>query len=76
MIFAYITGTPALVLPNSNFKVEKCFEWIKECGYIKFVKNPTNENILSSLNLTYCRDGFKKTTEFIDKEMKSLMHKW
>lgn len=38
MIFAYITGTPAIVFPNSNFKVEKCYEWIKNCGYIHFCK--------------------------------------
>ncbi len=36
MIFAYITRTPAIVLPNSNFKVAGCYEWIKDCGYIKF----------------------------------------
>lgn len=42
MVFAYITGTPAIVFPNSNFKVEKCYEWIRNCGYINFcVKNNT-----------------------------------
>lgn len=28
MIFAYITGTPAIVLPNSNHKVVGCYKWI------------------------------------------------
>lgn len=37
MIFAFITGTPAIVLPNSNFKVAGCYQWIKDCGYIQFV---------------------------------------
>lgn len=37
MIFAYITGTPAIVLPNNNFKIKGCFEWIKDCGYIYFL---------------------------------------
>lgn len=37
MIFAYITRTPAIVMPNSNFKVAGCYEWIKDCGYIKFL---------------------------------------
>lgn len=37
MIFSYITGTPAIVLPNSNLKIEKCYEWIKRCGYIFFM---------------------------------------
>lgn len=39
MIFAYITGSPAIVFPNNNFKVEKCYEWIKNCGYILFCKD-------------------------------------
>lgn len=39
MVFAYITGTPAIVFPNSNFKVEKCYEWINNCGYIHFCKD-------------------------------------
>lgn len=37
MIFAYITGTPAIVFSNSNNKVKHCFEWIKDCGYIHYV---------------------------------------
>ena len=36
MIFAYITGTPAIVLPNSNRKIEMCYEWISNCGFIRF----------------------------------------
>lgn len=44
MIFAYITGTPALVLPNNNFKIEGCYEWIKDCDYITLAGklNPTD----------------------------------
>lgn len=38
MVFAYITGTPALILPNSNFKVKGCHEWIKDCGNIKLIE--------------------------------------
>lgn len=40
MIFAFITGTPAIVLPNSNFKIQACYEWIKDCGYIRLLENP------------------------------------
>jgi pyruvyl transferase EpsI len=50
MIFAYITGTPAIVLPNSNFKVAKCYEWIKECGYIQLI-NDNNININNLMNM-------------------------
>ena len=42
MIFAYITGTPALVLPNSNFKIQGCYQWIKDCGYIHFYSNESD----------------------------------
>ena len=37
MIFSYITGTPAVVLANSNFKVKECYKWISDCGYVKFI---------------------------------------
>lgn len=37
MIFAYITGTPCIVLPNNNYKIEGCYSWIKNCGYIFFL---------------------------------------
>ena len=37
MIFAYITSTPCIVLPNNNYKIEGCYSWIKNCGYIFFL---------------------------------------
>lgn len=37
MIFAYITGTPAYVIDNSTHKISACYDWIKECGYIKLI---------------------------------------
>lgn len=40
MIFAYITGTPAIVFPNSNGKIKYCHEWIRECGFIHFADSP------------------------------------
>lgn len=43
MIFAYITGTPAIILPNSNFKIGACFEWIKDCGYIQLLTSERDE---------------------------------
>lgn len=39
MIFAYITGTPAIVLPNNNFKIERSHKWIANCENIYFVKD-------------------------------------
>ena len=73
MIFAYITGTPAIVLPNSNFKVEKCYEWISDCGYIDFVKEPNNEKLLNRLNIEYSEDGFRSTHSLIEERMTSCI---
>ena len=57
MIFAYITGTPAVVFPNNNFKIEKCYEWISNCGYIFFCK--TNEfNLKEALSVKPDRNIF------------------
>ncbi len=39
MILCYITGTPALAFDNSNYKISACFEWIKDCGYIKLFES-------------------------------------
>lgn len=38
MIFAYITGTPAIVFDNSNKKVGNCFRWIENCGFICYME--------------------------------------
>ena len=46
MIIAYITGTPAIVIPNNNGKVISSYEWIKDCDYIKLI----DVNDLSSIN--------------------------
>lgn len=39
MIFAAITSTPCIALGNYNHKIESSFEWLKNQGYIKFLKN-------------------------------------
>lgn len=36
MIFAYITNTSCIALPNSNGKVERVYNWIKNKGNVKF----------------------------------------
>lgn len=39
MLFAYITGTPAIVMPNNNHKVTEIYQWIKDCGNITMIKS-------------------------------------
>lgn len=39
MLFCYITETPCIVFDNDNHKIsETYFMWLKECNYIKFLK--------------------------------------
>ena len=70
MIFAFITGTPAIVMDNSTGKVSSTYEWIKDCGYIDFVagnnlskhseRKPTNNfNKVSSRINQLLRDAIK-----------------
>lgn len=39
MIFATITGTPCIVLPNYNHKVKGAYDWINDFGYIKYAND-------------------------------------
>lgn len=43
MIFAYITNTNCIALPNSNGKVEGVFNWIKDKGKVHFEKKFTGK---------------------------------
>lgn len=65
MIFAAITGTPCIVIPNSNHKVESEYEWLKELEYIKLLQDPGRlentieyfkENICPHTYAAYCPD--------------------
>lgn len=39
MIFCVITGTPCIVLNSKSPKVRGCYEWIKDCPYIRFCED-------------------------------------
>lgn len=65
MIFAYITGTPAIVFPNSNFKVRACFEWIKNCGYIFFYQGETALDLKLKMDNLIIKNRFEETHERI-----------
>lgn len=53
MIFAYITGTPAIVFSNSNHKVKECYEWIKDSGYIYYMDNYDQEQFENNIIRAY-----------------------
>lgn len=42
MIFGFITGTTTLVFNNNNSKIKECFDWVKNCGYIRFIGSINN----------------------------------
>lgn len=64
MIFCFITKTPCIVLPNNNFKVEQCFEWIRDCGYVFFLKNCDLEQIKDTLSKDVV-DNFLSVHQYI-----------
>lgn len=40
MIFATVTGTPCVVLPNYNGKIQATYRWIESLPYIRLVQTP------------------------------------
>lgn len=77
MIFAYITGTPAIVFSNSNGKVGRCYEWIKDCGYV-FYMNSFNrqmfmENIKQAMLITPNKQHFDEKRKLFVKEILSAL---
>lgn len=63
MIFAYITGTPAVVLPNSNNKIKMCYEWICSCGFIHFIPSYTTADFKLALDSALTDKVDKSTLE-------------
>ena len=61
MIFAYITGTPAIVLQNNNFKIAESYKWICNCGYVYLQKD--SKDVVNNLIGKYegIEKGFVKT---------------
>lgn len=49
MIFSVITGTPCIVLPSLDNKIKGSYQWIRELEYVKFIEEPTIENIFFNI---------------------------
>ena len=65
MVFAYITGTPAIVFDNSNGKILHCYEWIKDCGYIRLLNKRDISELRPLINETIDKvSAHQKTNEF------------
>lgn len=77
MIFAYITGTPAIVFSNSNHKVKECYEWIKESRYIYYMDNFVQEqfenNIIRAYKVLPDRASFENRRKtFVEQILNAL----
>ena len=68
MIFAFITGTPAIVLDNSTGKVSSTFDWLKDCGFIHFADSDFK---LEHLSYT---DNFEKVSSRIKEIFDNTMN--
>lgn len=69
MIFAAITGTPCVVLSNSNHKIKGVYEWIRELPYIKFITNPLQAR--HALEEVVAADAFYPR-QFIERKFTAL----
>lgn len=73
MIFAFITGTPCIVLPNNNFKIEGCFTWIKECGYIYFMDEMIVNQLTHFLKRKKINYNFDAVFNDINNRIESIL---
>ena len=65
MIFAAITGTPCIVLSNSNHKIEETYNsWLHDCNYIKFIKQFNIEDFKNHTT-TLTSESFKSNYSLI-----------
>ena len=73
MIFAFITGTPAIVLGNNNHKVHDAYEWIKGCGYIHFIEEPTVKKVVETIKTATNANNFDVTHDHICEAFKQII---
>lgn len=73
MLFAAVSGTPCVVLNNSNGKVKGVYNWIREVPYIRFIEDVNDfevalEDVLMYENNEYPIELMKK--KYIDMKEK------
>ena len=78
MIFATISGTTCIVLPNSNHKISETYNnWLSKCNYIKFVNSVNVQEIKEVID--HFSDGSFRTNyndiTISFKELESALRK-
>ena len=72
MIFAAITGTPCIVLSNSNHKIEETYkDWLRGCNYIKFIGDFSIDKFKKQKNILLDK-SFKSNYNSIDLAFDNL----
>ena len=77
MVFAALTNTPCLVLPNFNHKILGVYEWIKHLNYIRFVNNEKDimKVIEYLLKLKNCSYDNKKILKYFSELTEIILKK-
>ena len=73
MIFAFITGTPCVVLPNNNYKIEGCYSWIKNCGYIYFMDELNISELTTLLSKKVKSIDFETMSNKLKKQVEDIL---
>lgn len=78
MIFAFITGTPALILSNSNFKVKECYHWLESNNYLYLITSTKNFNLKIdnslSLNEVQRIKSFEEISTYLKRELLKILN--
>jgi len=57
MIFAFITGTPCIVLPNANHKIKGTYDdWLSDCNYITLLDDVDLANVKRTIDTYFAAD--------------------
>lgn len=68
MIFCAITGTPCVVIDNSNHKISGVYSaWLKDANYIRFTENSDSETVIGlakELSNTSVDEAIDLTSQF------------
>lgn len=72
MIFAYITGTPCIVLPNSNHKIKGTYDdWLADCNYITLLSDVDLATVEKTI-ARYLSPDFKSNYASLKMEFTAL----
>ena len=82
MILCAVTGTPCVARGNGYHKVESCGEWLKELGYIRFIRDVSEleeaiGSVCSCRNREYpesrMHDRFRPLLQYVEETDKVSM---